>query len=145
MLERLSIALAQVQAGNTSGNLLNKIKQTIYYLYRAKEYTKKVYNNIMNLIKVQYKMNTLFMNSENIKTSDTHSLLLNVTDKICLKRSVKYVDLSNLSMGHGWKKIKKDHIRTMNLKYQLEHGMKNLNYLMHHILFQIFKIVLSTS
>ena len=82
MLERLSIALVQVQAGNTSGNLLNKIKQTIYYLYLAKEYTKKVYNNIMNLIKVQYKMNTSFMNSENIKTSDIHSLLLNLTDKI---------------------------------------------------------------
>ena len=140
MLERLSIALAQVQAGNTSGNLLNKIKQTIYYLYLAKEYTKKVYNNIMNLIKVQYKMNTLFMNSENIKTSDIHSLLLNLTDKIWLKRSVKYVDLSNLSMYHAWKKIKKDHIRTINLKYQLEHVMKNLNYLMHHILYQIFKI-----
>ena len=49
MLQRLPIALAQVEAGNTSENLLNvnEIRQIIYYLYRAKEVTKKVYSNIM--------------------------------------------------------------------------------------------------
>ena len=52
MLQRLPIALAQVKAGNTSENLLNEIRQIIYSLYRAKEITKKVYNNIMNSIKV---------------------------------------------------------------------------------------------
>ena len=30
----------------------------------------------------------------------------------------------------------------MNLKYQLQHGMINLNYLLDHILYQIFKIIL---
>ena len=48
MLQRLPIALAQVKVANTSENLLNKIRQIIYSLYRAKEITKKVYNNIMN-------------------------------------------------------------------------------------------------
>ena len=48
MLQRLLIALAQVKVGNTSGNLLNEIKQIIYSLYWVKEITKKVYNNIMN-------------------------------------------------------------------------------------------------
>ena len=48
MLQRLPIALTQAKAGNTSENLLNKIKQIIYYLNRAKEITKKVLNNIMN-------------------------------------------------------------------------------------------------
>ena len=38
------------------------------------------------------------MDSENSKTSDTHRLLLNLTDKIKLKRSDKYVTLSNLGM-----------------------------------------------
>ena len=46
------------------------------------------------------------MNSENIKTSDTHRLLLNLTDKINLKRSNKYVALSNLSIYDTWKNIK---------------------------------------
>ena len=48
MLQRLPIALAQVKPANTYENLLNKIKQIIYYLNRAKEITKKVLNNIMN-------------------------------------------------------------------------------------------------
>ena len=52
MLQRLPIVLAQVKVGNTSENLLNEIRQIIYFLYRAKEITKKVYNNIMNSIKV---------------------------------------------------------------------------------------------
>ena len=52
MLQRLSITQAQVKAGNTSENLLKEIKQIIYSLYRAKEITKKVYNNIMHSIKL---------------------------------------------------------------------------------------------
>ena len=50
MLQR--IAPTQVKAGNTSENLLNEIRQIIYSLYRAKEITKRVYNNIMNSIKL---------------------------------------------------------------------------------------------
>ena len=38
------------------------------------------------------------MNSENSKTSDPHRLLLNLTDEINLRRSDKYVALSNLSI-----------------------------------------------
>ena len=52
MLKRLPIALAQVKAGNNSEILLNEIRQIVYSLYRSKEITKKVYNNIINSIKV---------------------------------------------------------------------------------------------
>ena len=52
MFQRLPIALAQIQAGNTSEKLLNEIRKIIYSLYRAKEITEKVYNNIMNSIKL---------------------------------------------------------------------------------------------
>ena len=38
------------------------------------------------------------MNSENSKTSDPYRLLFNLSDKINLKRSDKYVVLSNLSV-----------------------------------------------
>ena len=38
------------------------------------------------------------MNSRNSKISDPHSLLLNLSDKINLKRSDEYVALSNLSI-----------------------------------------------
>ena len=52
MLQRLPIALAQVKPGDTSENVLNEIRQVIYSLHRAKEIAKRVYNNIMNSIKV---------------------------------------------------------------------------------------------
>ena len=53
-LKILPIALAQVKAGNNSESLLNEIRNLneIYSLYRSKEITKKVYNNIINSIKV---------------------------------------------------------------------------------------------
>ena len=38
------------------------------------------------------------MNSKNSKTSDPHRLLLNLIDKINLKRSDKYVAISNLRL-----------------------------------------------
>ena len=46
------MALAQIKAGNNSESLLNEIRQIVYFLYRSKEVTKKVYNNIINSIKV---------------------------------------------------------------------------------------------
>ena len=41
MLQGLPIALAQVQAGNNSQNLLNEIRQIVYSLYQSKKITKK--------------------------------------------------------------------------------------------------------
>ena len=52
MLQRLTVALVQVKAGNTYENLLNQIRKIIYSLYRGKEVTKKVYNNSMDSIKL---------------------------------------------------------------------------------------------
>ena len=52
ILQRLAIALQQVKAENTSEKLLNEIRQIINSLYRKKLITKKVYNNIMNPIKL---------------------------------------------------------------------------------------------
>ena len=52
MLQRLPRALAQVKASNTSENLLNEVRQIIYNLYQEKEVTKKVYNNMINSIKL---------------------------------------------------------------------------------------------
>ena len=42
MLQRLPIALTQVKASNTSENLLNEIRQIVYFLYQSQEITKKV-------------------------------------------------------------------------------------------------------
>ena len=50
MLQRLPVALAQVNASNNSESLLNEIRQIIYSLYQPKQMTKKVYNNIIKSI-----------------------------------------------------------------------------------------------
>ena len=52
MLKRLPIALAPIKSGNNSESLLNEIRQIVYSLCRSKEITKKVYNNIINSIKI---------------------------------------------------------------------------------------------
>ena len=48
-------------------------------------------------------MNSIFMNSKNRKIFDSYRLLVNLTQKLNLMRSDKYVALSNLSI----KNIKK--------------------------------------
>ena len=93
MLQRLPIALAQVKAGNTSGNLLNEIRQILYSLYRAKAITKRVFNNIINSIKLQKRRDAILMNSENDKILDPHRLLLNLLEKTNLKVKDKVVAL----------------------------------------------------
>ena len=47
------------------------------------------------------------MNSKNGKISDPDRLLLNLTDKIDLRRRNNYVALSNLRIYYTWKNIKK--------------------------------------
>ena len=42
-------------------------------------------------------------------------------------------------------KYKKSHTKIIKLKYQLQHGLKSSNYLMDHIMYQIFKITLNIS
>ena len=49
------------------------------------------------------------MNSENDKISDSHRLLLNLTDKVDLRRKDKCIALSNLSIYYTWKNIKKSY------------------------------------
>ena len=89
-------------------------------------------------------MDTIIMTYKNCKTSDSHRLLLNPTDKTDLRKKFKYIALSNLSIYYTLKKLK-NHARTINLKSQLKHVIKNLNYLMDRILYQIFKITLNIS
>ena len=72
------------------------------------------------------------------KASNSHKLILNLPDKVNLKRSDGYIALLNLSIYYTWKNIK-----TMNLKYQLQHKRMSLNYLMDQIPYQIFKSILS--
>ena len=64
-------------------------------------------------------MNAIFKNSRNSKTSDPHRLLLNLTDKINLRRKDKYIALSNLSIYYTWKNVKNSYIPTWNEEFEL--------------------------
>ena len=83
MLQRLPIALAQVNAGNNSESLLNEIRQIVYSLCQSKQITKKVYSNIIksiqwNCTQIFIKMDTIFINSENGKASNPLVLELKI-------------------------------------------------------------------
>ena len=88
-------------------------------------------------------MDTIFMNSENSKTSEHNVLVLKLTDKLDLRRGQKTVELPNLSIYYTWKNVKSSYNNNKNLKYLLQHGVKSLSYQMDHIQYQIFKIILN--
>ena len=50
MLNRLPIALAQLQAGNNSNKLKNEIRQLLYSLYCSKNMTEQVYKSLIGII-----------------------------------------------------------------------------------------------
>ena len=51
-------------------------------------------------------MDTIFMNSENSKTSKPHVLILKLTDTLDLRSDEMSVGLSKLSIYYTWKNIK---------------------------------------
>ena len=87
-------------------------------------------------------MDAIFMNSGNSKTSNPHEILLNFSDKINLKRSDKYVALSNFSIYYA---RKKKSYKNSKFKLSAPSWNEKFEYLMGRILCQIFKIISSIS
>ena len=56
-----------------------------------------------------YKMETIFMNTENSKTNEPHRFRLDLTDKLYLKNPNKNMALVNLSIQYTWKNIKTEY------------------------------------
>ena len=50
MLNRLPIALAQLQAENNSNKLKSEIKQLLYSLYCSKNITEQIYKSLIGII-----------------------------------------------------------------------------------------------
>ena len=75
-------------------------------------------------------MHTIFMNSENSKTSEPYVFILKLTDKLDLRRGEKIIPLSNLSIYYTWKNIKSSYNNnkfkisapTRNDKFELPDG-----------------------
>ena len=62
------------------------------------------------------------MSSENSKTFEPSRLLLNLTDKMDLIRSDKYIALSNLGLHYTWKNFKKSY---NNNKFKISAPKRN--------------------
>ena len=53
-------------------------------------------------------METIFMNTENSRTNESHRFKLNLTDKLNLKDPKKNMALANLNIYYTWKNIKSE-------------------------------------
>ena len=84
------------------------------------------------------KMDTIFLNSKNSRTSNPHRLTFNFSDKIHIKSVINILLYQILVSTIHTKQ--KSHTETMNLKYQLLYRMIKLNYIVDHIRYQILKI-----
>ena len=75
-------------------------------------------------------MNTVFINSENSKTSKAHVLILKLTNELDLRRGEKIIALPNLSIYYTWKNMKSSYNHnkfkisapTWNYKFELPDG-----------------------
>ena len=75
-------------------------------------------------------MDTIFIDSENSKTSKPHVLKLKLTSKLDLRLGEKVIALSNLSIYYTWKNIKSSYNNnkfkistpTWNDKFELPDG-----------------------
>ena len=75
-------------------------------------------------------MDTIFLNSENSKTYNSHVLILKLTNKLDLRLGEKVIASSNLSIYYTWKNIKSSYNNnkfeisapTWNDKFELPDG-----------------------
>ena len=80
-------------------------------------------------------MDTIFMNSENSKTSKPHVLILKITNKLDLRIGEKIITLSSLSIYYTWKNIKTSYNNnkieafapTWNDKFELPDGLYSVS------------------
>ena len=61
-------------------------------------------------------METIFMNTENSKTNESHKFFLNVSQILDCRNSDKHITLQNVSTYYMWKNIIKPFNNKKNLK-----------------------------
>ena len=92
-------------------------------------------------------METIFMNTENSKTSETHRFKLHLTDKLNLKNPKNSMALTNLSIYYTWKNIRSEYNNnkfkmsapTWNDTFDLSDGSYSISYIPDYFEFIIKK------
>ena len=85
-------------------------------------------------------MYTIFMNSENSKTSEPHVLMLKITNELDLLIGEKVIGLSNPSIYYTWKNMKRSYNNnkfeisapTWNDKFELPDGSYSVSNIQDH-------------
>ena len=54
-------------------------------------------------------METIFMSTENSKTNESHKFVLNLSQRLDLRSSIKHVAFQNLPIYYTWKNIRKQY------------------------------------
>ena len=86
-------------------------------------------------------MDTIFINSENSKTSKPHVLVLKLTNKLDLRIGEKIIASSNLSIYYSWKNIKSSYNNnkfeistpTWNDKFELPDGSYSISDIQNYL------------
>ena len=92
-------------------------------------------------------METIFINTENSKTSEPRRFKLDLTDKLKLKNLNKNRALANLSIYHTWKNIKSEYKNskfkisapTWNDSFDLPDGSYSISHIQDYFEFIIKK------
>ena len=92
-------------------------------------------------------METIFINTENSKTSEPHKFRLNLTGKLNLKNPNKNIALANLSIYYTWKNIKSEYnnnkfkisVPTWNDEFDLPDGSYSISDIQDYFEFIIKK------
>ena len=86
------------------------LKYEIKFIIKSNESLAKIIikNDIVQLL-LKYKMETVFMNTENSKMNEQNKFVLNLSQRLDLRSSDKHVALQNVSIYYTWKNIRKQY------------------------------------
>ena len=106
----------------------------------------KIKNEIEQLL-LNIRMETIFMNTENCKTNESHEFVLNLSQRLDLTSLNKHVTYQNLSICYAWKNMRKQYknnkfkiiVPTWNDEFQLQDGSYSVSDIVDYIQFIIKK------
>ena len=86
-------------------------------------------------------MKTIFINTENSKTNESHKSVLNLSQRLDLRSSDKHTALQNLSIYYTWRNIRKQYQNnqlkmiapTWNDKFELSDGSYSVSDIQDYI------------
>ena len=95
---------------NLAKKMDNSLKQEIDFVIKRNGFLaeERIKTRLSNYC-LDIRAETIFMNTENSKTSEPHKFALSLLQRLDLKSSDKYVALQSLSIYYTWKNIRQQH------------------------------------